>query len=125
MLFQCGWIAHRARLSSFESMSKIIRRSHMYLALFLSPWLLMYAASTFAMNHRTWFRAGQPVFEKEREELFRGQIPQGARPADIAAQVLRELQMEGAHNVNASPDGQRFTILRQETMTPRRVVFTP
>src|SRR5262245_53684615 len=29
--------------------SKIIRRSHMYLALFLMPWVLMYALSTMAM----------------------------------------------------------------------------
>ena len=95
----------------------------MYLALFLSPWLLMYGASTFAMNHRAWFRSA-PLFEKEREEVFRGQIAGSAAPRDIAVQVLRDLRMEGAHNVNASPDGQRITILRQEAMLPRRVVFT-
>lgn len=98
----------------------------MYLALFLSPWLLMYSASTFAMNHRAWFRSaggGPPVFEKEREVIFRGHIKAGAVPRDIAVQVLRDLRMDGAHNVNASPDGQRITILRQETMVPRRVVF--
>ena len=30
--------------------SKIIRRVHMYLALFLAPWMLMYALSTLAMR---------------------------------------------------------------------------
>ena len=33
--------------------SKILRRTHMYLALFLAPWVLMYALSTAAMNHRS------------------------------------------------------------------------
>jgi hypothetical protein len=31
--------------------SRIIRRVHMYLALFLAPWMLMYALSAIAMSH--------------------------------------------------------------------------
>ena len=109
-------------------MSKLIRRVHMYLALFLAPWLMMYAASTFVMNHRSWFHprpAVPPPFDKEREDVLRSQLPDGAAPRDIAVAVLRELGMEGAHNVNATADKQRITILRQETVAPRRIVFTP
>ena len=51
--------------------SKIIRRTHMYLALFLTPWVVMYALSTMVMNHRPFFRAlydNQPVvWELEKE----------------------------------------------------------
>jgi hypothetical protein len=36
--------------------SKILRRTHMYLALFLTPWMLIYALSTMAMNHRELFK---------------------------------------------------------------------
>lgn len=36
--------------------SKFVRRSHMYLALFLTPSILMYALSTLAMTHRAAFR---------------------------------------------------------------------
>ena len=35
--------------------SKVVRRTHMYLALFLFPWVLMYALSTLVMNHRALF----------------------------------------------------------------------
>ena len=94
--------------------SKLIRRTHMYLGLFLAPWLLMYAASTFAMNHRAWFRSNA-AFTAEREDVYRGQEP---------AQLLRDLGIEGAHNVNTSPDGQRVTILRHDLVAPRRVVVT-
>jgi hypothetical protein len=109
-------------------MSKIIRRIHMYLGLFLAPWMLMYAASTFVMNHRSWFHGpapGPPPFEKEREQVFSGSLPAGAAPRDIAVAVLRDLGMEGAHNVNATPDKQRITIIRQEPVAPRRIIFTP
>ena len=37
------------------SISKVVRRTHMYLALFLFPWVLMYALSTLVMNHRAVF----------------------------------------------------------------------
>ena len=36
--------------------SLIIRRIHLYLALFLTPWMLMYAISTVVMNHRGFFK---------------------------------------------------------------------
>jgi hypothetical protein len=109
-------------------MSKLIRRVHMYIALFLAPWLMMYAASTFVMNHRAWFRpqpAGPPPFEKEREQVFSGQLPPDAAPRDIAVAVLRHLDIDGAHNVNASPDKQRITIVRQDPVAPKRIIFTP
>ena len=100
----------------------------MYLGLFLAPWMLMYAASTFVMNHRRWFQGSEsapPPFQKEREHVFSGNLPEGAAPRDIAVAVLRNLGMEGTHNVNASPDKQRITIVRQEPVAPRRIIFTP
>mgnify|MGYP003337031680 CR=1 FL=1 len=52
-------------------MSLLLRRIHLYLALFLAPWVLMYTASTFVMNHRSWFHPTEPPppprFELERE----------------------------------------------------------
>ena len=56
--------------------SKLVRRTHMYLALFLFPWVLMYAVSTLAMNHRAVFvrmyGPGPVPFEKEREVVYDG-----------------------------------------------------
>ena len=40
----------------------------MYLALFLTPWVLMYTFSTFVMNHRDWFR-GRPTPPPQWERL--------------------------------------------------------
>ena len=37
-------------------LSRIIRQTHMYLALFFMPWMLMYALSTMLMNHGPVFR---------------------------------------------------------------------
>lgn len=103
--------------------SKIVRRSHMYLALFLTPWMLMYALSTMAMNHReffTQFYGEQPIaWEKERELTYTGTFPADAKPKDLARQILMSLGMDGTHNANLSKDGARLTIVRQDPVTPR------
>jgi hypothetical protein len=48
--------------------SKLLRRSHMYLALFLTPWMLVYALSTMGMNHRQYFtkRGDNPSGSKRK-----------------------------------------------------------
>jgi hypothetical protein len=105
-------------------MSRIIRRTHMYLALFLSPWMLMYALSTMAMNHRQRFVA-QPVFEKVGDQAYQGSFPAGAAPGQIARQVLRDLGLEGAFAVQGpGPDG-RLIINRQDLVAPRRITYWP
>jgi hypothetical protein len=41
--------------------SKLIRRTHMYLALFLTPWMVVYALSSFIFNHHALFSGGKPL----------------------------------------------------------------
>jgi len=109
-------------------LSKFIRRSHMYLALFLSPWLLMYAVSTVVMNHREVFvekyGSAAPPYEKERELTFEVAFPVGANPAQMARQILDSLDLDGAHTVARRGDGT-LVITRNDLLTPRRITFVP
>jgi hypothetical protein len=109
--------------------SHLLRRSHMYLALFLTPWMLMYALSTMAMNHRHFLRGGDapgpPPFEKERETVLDGAIAGAASPREVGAQALAALGLEGRFSVRREADGARFVILRQDPVRPRRVTYTP
>lgn len=101
----------------------------MYLALFLTPWVLIYALSTMAMNHREFFKRlygeGPPLFEKEKELTYNGTFPAGATPQMMAEQILSDLRMDGAHGVRGSSDDGRITIFRQEPVSPRRITYTP
>jgi hypothetical protein len=104
------------------TISKFVRRTHMYLALFLFPWMLGYAISTMAMNHR-WL-GGTPTYLLEREQPYETQFPQDTPPREVARQILADLHLDGAHNVQGpGPDG-RLTINRQDLVTPRRIVYT-
>jgi len=102
--------------------SKVIRRIHMYLALFLTPWMIGYAVSTIAMNHRT----PRPVaLIKERDETYSNSFESGTPPREIAKQILADLDLEGAFGLQGpAPDG-RLIINRQEMLAPRRITFTP
>ncbi len=94
----------------------------MYLALFLTPWMVGYALSTVAMNHRT---PRPTIFLKERDETYSNTFEPGTPPREIARQVLSDLGLEGAFGVQGpAPDG-RLTINRQGMISPRRITFSP
>ena len=106
--------------------SKILRRTHMYLALFLTPWVLMYTLSTFVMNHRDRFRGRPPAppqWDRVSEGVYDGQFPDGATPAIQARQILMSLDMDGAHQASLR-DG-KLVIQRHGALQPARLTFTP
>jgi hypothetical protein len=109
--------------------SKIIRRSHMYLALFLTPWVLMYALSTLAMNHRGFFKkfygTGPAPFKVERDQTYARHFSPDATPAAIAEQILKDLHLEGTYTVRGPAQAGRLTVFRQDPISPRRITFTP
>jgi hypothetical protein len=108
--------------------SIVVRRTHMYLALFLFPWLLMYALSTAAMNHRALFvdasGASAPPFERERELLYEGVFADDADLRAISRQILTSVDLDGAHGVTRRQDGA-IVITRSDLLTPRRLTYTP
>jgi hypothetical protein len=99
----------------------------MYLALFLFPWMLMYALSTLAMNHRALLTGDgdSPVpFEKERQLTYDGSFPENAELRTISAQILTSVGLDGAHGVNRRSDGA-IVINRHDLLTPRRLTYFP
>ncbi|MFN0166109.1 MAG: hypothetical protein ACKV22_06730 [Bryobacteraceae bacterium] len=103
--------------------SRLLRRVHMYLGLFLTPWILMYALSTVAMNHRHLFGEKPPPFERERELVYDGPSLEGLQPRDAAVQLLIHLRMDGPHNARRRED--RLAIDRFDPVNPRRITYHP
>jgi hypothetical protein len=108
--------------------SRLVRRTHMYLALFLAPWMLMYAASTLVMNHRAVFveryGSGPIPFQKEGELVYDASFSPDEDLKTISRQILTSLDLDGAHNVVRRKDGA-IVINRNDLTTPRRITFTP
>lgn len=109
--------------------AKLIRRTHMYLALFLAPWVLMYALSTMAMNHHHFVRGlyggDKPPFKKERELAYEPTFPTDATPQTMARQILADLDLDGRHRVRGQADHGPLTILRLDPVNPQRILYLP
>jgi len=105
--------------------SKFLRQSHMYLALFLTPWVLVYALSTLFMNHRARpasenreSEAPQTAWVFEQERILDGSV-------NSAHGVLVALELDGPHFVNKPAVDGSITIFRQDAFRPRRVIWSP
>lgn len=122
--------------SPMKRVSLVLRRSHMYVALFLTPWMTMYALSTFVFNHFERFSrmyGGQmDHFQKERELAYAKPFPAGATPRIMGEQILRDLNLAGIFNANhpkaEEEDGEgdgRLVIDRMDPLAPRRITYFP
>lgn len=109
--------------------SKVLRRVHMYLALFLTPWVLMYTVSTFVMNHREWFQhqygKGAPGWHGATETTFAGDIPAEEPPNVTARRILASLGIEGTFNVTKPAADGSYSIIRQFIPNEKRITVTP
>lgn len=109
-------------------LSRFVRRTHMYLALFLFPWVLMYALSTLVMNHRAYFAerygTGPIPFEAERRIPYEGVFPENAELRTISQQILASFNLDGAHGVTRRNNGT-IVINRHDLTTPRRLTYSP
>ena len=94
----------------------------MYLALFLAPWMVGYALSTMAMQHRL----PRPTrFVIESRQDYANVFEPGTPAREIAQQILSDLHLDGAFGVQGPSADGRITINRQSMLSPRRITFTP
>jgi hypothetical protein len=106
----------------------LLRQIHLYLALFLTPWILMYATSTFVMNHRVHFqKSGGPLPEmtQERTVAYDGTFPARSTPAQMAGQILTSLGLDGTFRTSHRTGDNALVIDRLDPVTPRRITWHP
>lgn len=110
-----------------RSPSKIIRRVHMYLALFLTPWMLVYALSGLVLNHselvRGWYGGKFSDFEKIEERPYTAGFSADATARLIGEQVLADLGLAGSFNVQGTPAQPKLVITRNAALTAHRVTY--
>ena len=108
--------------------SRVVRRTHMYLALFLFPWVLMYALSTLVMNHRALFVGvygeGPVPFVEERRLPYDATFPENAELTTISTAILTSVGLDGAHAASRRKDGT-IAINRNDLLIPRRLTYSP
>jgi hypothetical protein len=120
-------VAMPAARASLSTLSRLVRRVHMFSALFLAPWMLMYALSTLVMTHRefvaSFYPSKSPALLTERELDYSRSFPTNITREEIALQILRDLGMDGPHSVSGGRNGQPLVIQRQYALPQRRITF--
>lgn len=103
----------------------------MYIALFVTPWLAMYALSTIVFNHaaqvdRLYQKLYGPRFDQyvmERQLSYGKGFPADASLRTRAEEILTDLNLNGSFGVEKSAD--RLVITRRDPFVPRRITFYP
>ena len=107
--------------------SRLIRRTHMYLALFLTPWMIIYALSGLVLNHfptiRAWYGGSVGQFEKIGERTCATTFSNDADPRMIAAQILDEVGLSGSFNVQPGSNQDRIIINRGGAFAAHRITY--
>lgn len=80
------------------TLNKAIRRTHLYLAMFLVAWFSMYGLSTIPMNHANFgklYDDGVPAYKIRFEREYHIDIPPEADLRNTAARILGDAGLEG------------------------------
>jgi hypothetical protein len=108
---------------------RIIRWLHLYTGLFLSPWMLVYGASAFCLNHNRWFIEKLNVKPLHWETVRRVDfVPDGTfphEPAQQAQAILKMLDLDGAHNIMRQPNRNQMVINRVCATGNYRITWQP
>lgn len=123
--------ASRPNRRRARKVSLVIRRTHMYIALFFTPWLAMYALSTIFFNHlpqvnRLSQKMYGPAFDKyvlEKQLVYNKPFRESDSVRARAEQILTDLHLNGSFGVEKL--GNQLEIDRRDPFIPRRIVFDP
>ena len=111
------------------SITVYARWIHMYLGLFLTPWVLMYALSSLVFNHfatvRSWYGGNVNQLEQADEFAYANAFSEGTTPKDAAKQILVDLDLDGPHFARGNLQGDHLTDMRQKGVGVTRLSYYP
>ena len=100
----------------------------MYMALFMVPWVLVYALSTIVMNHRSLFDSfyghKPAIWETEREISYPATFSGDIKRSTVAEQILQDLGLVGKYSVRGKLD-KSIRITREDPLAFRRITYRP
>ena len=98
-----------------------VRRTHLYMGLFLLPWMIMFGVSTIPINHTL---SPNPVtWTKVAEHRFEGTVPDaGENLRPLGREMMNAAGVSGGYFVNrANP--KQVNVNHPNFLTPVRVIY--
>ncbi|MCB1124323.1 MAG: hypothetical protein KJT03_22415 [Verrucomicrobiae bacterium] len=110
-----------------KSVNLLFRRTHLYLGMFLAPWVFIYAFSTFLLNHGPTFRqmrpgpdAWDPMWQRE----YSAPLPESQ--SELRGWAGKILEEEGIPKAayGVQRNGNRVVINVPRFLRPVRITYT-
>lgn len=105
---------------------RINRRTHLYLALFLLPWVLMYGVSSLPFSHHDlfeqWFNDGAPQWTVILDREYHLPAPEDGDLREIGGQILKAAGMDGAYGAGR-PQPDRINVYRFDFWSAERLTY--
>ena len=98
-----------------------IRRTHLYMGLFLLPWVIMFGASSIPLNHNT--SAAPATWTKVGEHRFEAELPEaGEDLRPFGRQMMDAVGIGGGFFVNRAAPRQ-VNVNHPDFLTPVRIIY--
>ncbi len=102
------------------SLMLVIRRVHLYLGMFLAPWVILFGLSSLPLNHASLQRPVRWTVRDERP--YQRPIAPGADLRDVGREILADAGLAGGFNVSR-PSPTRIVVNRPNFRRFARVTY--
>lgn len=105
----------------------VVRRLHLYLAMFLLPWFFVYGLSSAPFSHPDYFEkrfSGRPMWTTRFDRPYEIAIPPNGDLERVGAQILRDAGLEGAHGVYR-PNPREVHVFWHTFWKSARLIYYP
>ena len=96
-----------------------VRRLHLYLGLFLLPWVVLFGVSSYPFNHPA---PVQPQWTVRFDRAYTLQTPPGADLRALGARIHADAGFSGGFYVN-QPNPQRINVTHPDFFHPTRITY--
>lgn len=107
---------------------RFVRRLHLYMGLFLLPWLFLYGVSSIPFSHEKWlarlYQDGKPDWTTRFDRPYQLALARGADPRVIGARILRDSGIDRAFGTY-SPDEREFHVWTYNFWSATEIVYYP
>jgi hypothetical protein len=97
----------------------LIRRLHLYLGLFLLPWVVMFGVSSYPFSHP---RPVQPRWTVVLDRPYTLDLPPGSELREMGERIHRAAGFSGGFYVN-QPNPTRINVQHPDFMHPTRITY--
>jgi hypothetical protein len=97
----------------------IVRRTHLYLGLFMLPWVVLFGITSYPFSHPAQV---QPTWSVQQDRTYAIDVPAGADLRAIGARIHEDAGFSGGFYVNR-PNAQRINVHHPDFFHPTRITY--